>query len=571
MLPKCSIVSIGLHDEVLNWVAKYKPVSIVVVNERGQSRPERPWENSEIDGIRRAMNASPKTLWIMRSWPDGIDEGDTSLWSRLYTCFKPFMDMPNPKMGHSYNEPGFPWIQASGNARWFADVERQVAESLHGASLLSLNFCFSESHILKGNLGLWEIYAEALPYVDALGFNEYDKVGSDTWGELWREHDFLYRLGHWEEQRERIIKVLGYCPPIILGEGLIDGKVRGGAQQGWSKLGWSDVQYLALHQAVHDASYHKPGLFTHHTFCYAGKESEWHRDGYAINSILDDLGKLIQNQVYWSHDQGGWSMMKELPENQVHALDVSEWGGEIKESQWKAAHDAGFRLAIVQAWGGGPVLGGKNQYCAQQLAGARKAGMMTAIYIWIPPDDTTRTEFLIQAAKDAAGSEYQHIKFVAMDIEGEKLLHPTDPKARLADAISHIQDKRVVIYTSRSMWGKVMDGAIELILPIECKVQVNQYPLWDARYDKIADLDMNWVPYGGWKERAIKQYQGTTTVAGGISADLNVVHLGWLFPSPKPDPIQEALADIGRAKNTLKTGYELAMRHLDEAEEHLIE
>jgi len=48
-LPKFSVVSIGVHDEVLNWVAKYKPVSIIIVNERGQARPERPWENNEID------------------------------------------------------------------------------------------------------------------------------------------------------------------------------------------------------------------------------------------------------------------------------------------------------------------------------------------------------------------------------------------------------------------------------------------------------------------------------------------------------------------------------------------
>jgi len=39
---------------------------------------------------------------------------------------------------------------------------------------------------------------------------------------------------------------------------------------------------------------------------------------------------------------------------------------------------------------------------------------------------------------------------------------------------------------------------------------------------------------------------------------------------PPINDLQEALKHIGKAKNTLKTGYELAMRELDEAEEHII-
>jgi len=40
---------------------------------------------------------------------------------------------------------------------------------------------------------------------------------------------------------------------------------------------------------------------------------------------------------------------------------------------------------------------------------------------------------------------------------------------------------------------------------------------------------------------------------------------------PTPTLIQEALNKIGKAKNTMKTGYELGMRYLDEAEEHLLD
>ena len=156
--------------------------------------------------------------------------------------------------------------------------------------------------------------------------------------------------------------------------------------------------------------------------------------------------------------------------------------------------------------------------------------MDVAIYLIVPSDTTTQTHSLIQAGRDAAGEEYQHIKFFALDIEGDKLLHPTDPKARLSDAIHNagvvdrLEDRPVVIYTSVSKWKTVMDNAPGF----------NYYPLWDARYDELPDLDANWVPYGGWEGRAIKQYSQNRIVAGGISADLNVVHLGRLFGTSEP-------------------------------------
>ena len=200
--------------------------------------------------------------------------------------------------------------------------------------------------------------------------------------------------------------------------------------------------------------------------------------------------------------------LPELKEGLVYALDASEYGGPIEDYKWRQAYVMGFRLAVIQAWGGGPIPGGKNTYCLDQLSGARKAGLMTAIYFVLPANTTIQTHLFIPVLKQAAGPEYEYIKFVAVDIEGDKPLHPLDPKARLHDAISHIEDKPVVIYTSRNMWSKVIGDVTGF----------EQYALWDACYDKTPELDTNWVPYGGWKQRAMKQYKGTTDV-GGISAD----------------------------------------------------
>jgi GH25 family lysozyme M1 (1,4-beta-N-acetylmuramidase) len=250
---------------------------------------------------------------------------------------------------------------------------------------------------------------------------------------------------------------------------------------------------------------------------------KWHT--FEIEELVPRLTNHIKNSSSTVKVPDPGKEEEAMSDEIIQAIDVSEWGGHIKEEQWKAAYDAGYHMAIVQAWGGGPVPGGKNAYCAQQLEGARRAGMMTAIYFHLPSDTTAKTELLIQAVKDAAGTEYQYIKFVAVDIEGEKLLHPTLWEERLEDAISHIQDKPIVIYTSKSMWDVVMAGVSEF----------EDFPLWDAKYDNLPDLDANWVPYGGWKERAMKQYQGTTSVPGNISADLNVAHLGRLFPKQEAD------------------------------------
>jgi hypothetical protein len=170
---------------------------------------------------------------------------------------------------------------------------------------------------------------------------------------------------------------------------------------------------------------------------------------------------------------------------------------------------------------------GPNPHASQQLAGARAAGLLTAGYIWIPPDTTTDTSQLIRVARAAAGAEELHLSFIAPDIEDpqRRRLHPTDPQGRLRNAIAQLGSAKVVIYTSRSMWPPIMADSHKFA----------QYPLWDADYDRGEDLDATFVPYGGWTQRAMLQYQGTTTVTD-ISADLNVADLERLDISTVPQP-----------------------------------
>jgi hypothetical protein len=215
---------------------------------------------------------------------------------------------------------------------------------------------------------------------------------------------------------------------------------------------------------------------------------------------------------------------------QVKALDVSSHSGPVEVENWREAYDDGVRLAIVQAWGGrrGGSMG-PNPHCRQQLWAAREAGLLTAIYVWIPPDTTTDTSVLMQVAKDAAGDEYQHVYFIALDVEDpqHRPLHPSHPEQRLENAIGHVEEKRAVIYTSRSMWPALMKGWEAFAW----------LPLWDASYDLGDELDVNFTPYGGWTRRAALQYQGTTN-RYGISCDLDVVDLERLGFEEEPEPAE---------------------------------
>ena len=103
----------------------------------------------------------------------------------------------------------------------------------------------------------------------------------------------------------------------------------------------------------------------------------------------------------------------------IRALDCSAYSGprSIELARWKAAYAQGYRLVVVQAWGGSPFGMGPNTYCSQQLSAARQAGFKVAVYVWLPPDDVTDTSALMALAKEACGDEWAYVRFVAFDID----------------------------------------------------------------------------------------------------------------------------------------------------------
>lgn len=506
--------------------------------------------------INEVKAAQPKSLLMARLWVPHQPLDNPIKNAKDFTdLLLLYMDGCNLDGAGGYNEWDGDLQYGQGgpegleNWRRYADFEAERSRILHREGFKSV---VGGCSVGTPPEAWFSEFKPALQEGDFLHLHEYSAPrmwDHENWHCLKYRHVYSYL-------KEHNLSIL----PLIISESGIDGGVMGRPREGWRKFGLTPVQYMGNWDWYDGRLLEDPYVVG----CCAFDCGPQPGMGWQSFKMDPEMLPLFAKRIK-ALGVSYWEPKEEQPMDNdlIRAIDVSEWGGEIKEERWRGAYEAGYRLAIVQAWGGGPVPGGKNAYCAQQLAAARKAGMMTAIYFHLPPDTTTQTHLLVQAVKEAAGEEYQHVKFVAVDIEDEQLrpLHPTDSRGRLANAISHIKDKPVVVYTSGRMWGKVMGnmGGFE------------QYPLWDAQYDKKAELDVGWVAYGGWRERAMKQFQGTTQVAG-ISVDLNIGHLGRLGlspPAPEPAPevlkqrIQEleALAAIKDEEIRKKTAAMIAARN----------
>jgi len=122
-------------------------------------------------------------------------------------------------------------------------------------------------------------------------------------------------------------------------------------------------------------------------------------------------------------------------------IDISAWQGNISTEQFRQAKaDLDLMGVIVQLWGGIPRGMGPNPFAEAQLYAAGSADLPVAGYIWVPPDVVIETDQLVATALSAAGDMAEHLEFVSPDIEDpyDRLLHPTNPVARLNNCLDNI-------------------------------------------------------------------------------------------------------------------------------------
>lgn len=200
----------------------------------------------------------------------------------------------------------------------------------------------------------------------------------------------------------------------------------------------------------------------------------------------------------------------------IRVVDVSEYTTEIPFSWWAdLSADYGVKAAVIQAWGGGYVLGRRNEHFAQHVDGALNSGLYVSAYVWPPREFEPASRWIEQSGYKGELSFYAH------DIEQGEGVAPG-----IMQAADQWLGRPSWIYASPASWARIMGSTM----------QYADYSLWLARYqlspERPGGNTMWWPesydpfgPYrvGDWEEARGWQFQGTTAI-GGESCDLNLFH-----------------------------------------------
>jgi hypothetical protein len=94
------------------------------------------------------------------------------------------------------------------------------------------------------------------------------------------------------------------------------------------------------------------------------------------------------------------------------------------------------------------------------------------------------------------------------------------------------------IYTGHWYWSP-QSGAMHNTTAFAAR------PLWDSNYDGVYDTTVDFRPYGGWTSATIKQYQGTSTLAGVGNVDLDVLSASDAATLTPQEPTQPVSINVG--------------------------
>lgn len=174
----------------------------------------------------------------------------------------------------------------------------------------------------------------------------------------------------------------------------------------------------------------------------------------------------------------------------------------------------GFRYAIVRCY---LSIGKVDGNCPASLTHAWQGGMnhVDAYLFPCPHCGTTGRQQVIDMVNFI---RHNNAKFgmIWFDVEGAQYW-TTNPSTNRAFFLSMVEGAREAgvhagVYVQKWFWEQIMGGNWD----------VSQYhmPVWYAHYDDRPSY-YDWVPFGGWREPAMKQYHGTTNICG-CGIDKNV-------------------------------------------------
>lgn len=187
----------------------------------------------------------------------------------------------------------------------------------------------------------------------------------------------------------------------------------------------------------------------------------------------------------------------------LNCVDMSRWGGPLTEQEARDLWNLGVRHIIVGT--GHPNGAGMwaHQQSSMWMAVNGNKGATFDAYIYLYMAGMAR-----QQVHDALATVSPRMWWLdAEDVESPWLT-PAERRTFLVECLAALGDRTVGIYTGRWWWVPNMANSTAFA----------HLPLWNSYYD--GDPDTDGLPYGGWVDSTIEQYQGTTILAGQ-SVDLN--------------------------------------------------
>lgn len=188
----------------------------------------------------------------------------------------------------------------------------------------------------------------------------------------------------------------------------------------------------------------------------------------------------------------------------LNAVDMSKYSQELTAKEALCMVDEGVRL-VIAGTGHKQSLG---QWSEQQAGVALDAGLVLDGYRWL-----NLSEPIVPQMDNAFASMGQYLDRVRMwwiDAEDTTTqnMSPAEVLDAIGDAVDYCDQRqaRVGIYTG-SWWWKPKTGDSDMFA---------DRPLWNAYYAATEGS----LPYGGWEDSAIWQYEGNVTVCGQL-VDLN--------------------------------------------------
>jgi hypothetical protein len=221
----------------------------------------------------------------------------------------------------------------------------------------------------------------------------------------------------------------------------------------------------------------------------------------------------------------------------MRGIDVSNYTGELSQATlaaWRGQHDVG--LVIAQSLQ--PPAGYPPGVTRQQVQAVTDAGIACDIYLWLWTGSNVEQDMRNKLA--VVNGQEHLIRKVWLDVEDTSASTPGQRINAVRQAFAVIDGWTVThekpaagLYSALWYWPSYMDNTPEF----------SGRELWDADYDGIEDTESSWRPYGGWSTRAIKQYAGTSTLAGQGGIDLNVLSAAEAasIAAPTPPPEEPAV------------------------------